>query len=156
MQNFKRILIPTDMSKLSLTAFDFVNNHPEFENAELYVLHVIEKVDLPVYYTVDLYWENMQKDIESRAKEKLNSVITKFFPDKINKIKEITIKGNAPERIVRFAKEEKIDLIIMATHGRSGLEKILIGSVAERVVRTSTIPVLTLKPEKISNSKKDK
>lgn len=152
MQNFKKILIPTDMSELSLTALEFVNTHSEFLNAEIYIIHVIEKVDFPVYYTVDLYWENMQKDVEDRAKEKLKTVIEKYFPERKDQIKRITVKGNPSDKIVELAKKEKIELIIMATHGRTGLEKILIGSVAERVVRNSPIPVLTLKPQKIINN----
>jgi universal stress protein A len=58
-------------------------------------------------------------------------------------------KGIAEEEIVKFAKEEDIDLIIMATHGRSGLSHVLMGSVAEKVIQQSPVPVLVVNPTKM-------
>ncbi len=63
-------------------------------------------------------------------------------------VKKILI-GDAASEIIRYAQEEKIDLIIMGTHGRKGLEKALFGSVAEKVVKNSPVPVLTINPYKV-------
>jgi nucleotide-binding universal stress UspA family protein len=69
----------------------------------------------------------------------------------IGDVIEVVRAGKAQTEILRFAKEEGIDLIVMATHGRTGLAHVFMGSVAERVVRTSRVPVLTVKPASFPN-----
>jgi len=65
-------------------------------------------------------------------------------------------RGFAYEEIMRFVDEEEIDLIVMATHGRTGLPHIIMGSVAERVVRHSPVPVLTIKPLKVQEQSRER
>jgi nucleotide-binding universal stress UspA family protein len=86
---------------------------------------------------------------QQRAEERAARELEDFVMNKVGsdvRLVPVVRSGSPPEAIKQFTEEEGIDLIVMATHGRTGLRHILMGSVAEKVVRISNIPVLTVKP----------
>ena len=75
----------------------------------------------------------------------MTEFVAKHFPD-VNATGKV-VSGDAAEAIVTLAQAEKADIIIMSTHGRQGLNRLLFGSVAEKVVKTSAVPVMTIRPQ---------
>jgi nucleotide-binding universal stress UspA family protein len=86
-------------------------------------------------------------ELEKNATRDLKEFVSKNFRG-IIKVETHLLRGNPHDELVRFAKEKRCDLIVMATHGRTGLAQV-VGSVAERVARHSTVPVLLIKPEQM-------
>jgi len=87
---------------------------------------------------------------EATALQQMTTIAGQFLSD-CGTVKKIVRFGDPSKEIVTFAQEEKMDLIIISTHGRTGLSHVLLGSVTERVVRHSLVPVLTVKPLSIQN-----
>ena len=145
----KRILIPVDFSTDSLKALAYARDFAKPFGAELCVLYVVE----PIYYATpaDMYATspNMamlideQRRIGSEQLARLDADLRK----KGERVRTVQKTGSAAQVIVDTAKSLKADLIIMGTHGRTGLAHILLGSVAEKVVRTAACPVLTVRRE---------
>jgi nucleotide-binding universal stress UspA family protein len=149
MTSIKKILIPTDFSSFSLTAFEYVKAQPDMNDATLFVLHVVnDPVLVAPYPNVDVNAETILRDSASRAEEELGRFLEKHFAGARTVIPAIR-RGEAAREINKFAAEEKVDLIVIATHGRTGIAHILMGSVAEKVVRYAHVPVLTVKPEEV-------
>jgi universal stress protein A len=126
----KKILITSDLSEFSLTALDHASSLGLLYAARLYILHVNEQG-------------------HKRSEEEAHIALERFVAAKVDpdiRITQVIRSGHPAEEIHRFAVEEGIDLIVMATHGRTGLRHVVLGSVAEKVVRHSPIPVLTIKP----------
>ena len=91
----------------------------------------------------------MESAIIEGAKKKLEEFKQTYFPEQTT-AKSSVVSGYASEEILNYAKLEHIDLIIMGTHGRKGIEKIMFGSVADRVIKTSPVPVLIVNPYKVN------
>lgn len=147
MFKIKNILLPTDFSKTSLTAADYAVELADEYKAKLHVLNVLEKTPpILAIRSLDLSREKIIDSIDADAKSQLEDCIKT-----IKKIKEVDIisdirKGIDYEEIIKYSKEKKIDVIVIATHGRTGLIHTLLGSVAEKVIRYSKIPVLVTTP----------
>lgn len=142
----KRILLPTDLSNSSLSAFKYAKSIAEKYGASIYVLHVLENIP-PVLaiHTLDLTVERVEKNMEENARRQLEKIVKENLKTK-NKVQIFIRKGVVGDEIIKFADEKKIDLIVMGTHGRTGIEYTLLGSIAEKVVRKAKCPVLTVKP----------
>lgn len=151
-----KILWPTDFSELSLRAASYARGFCEKFGAELHVIHVCQTLSAPELTTwgagvrpVAAYdaklalQENEVKELRFAA-EQLRRVIEEHFEDKKDFVCRV-LKGLAWEGICNYAQNAGIDLIIIGTHGRTGLSHMLIGSTAERVVRHASCPVLTIK-----------
>jgi nucleotide-binding universal stress UspA family protein len=149
-QDFRieNIIAPIDFSIYSKNAADYAISIAENFKAQVNFIHVIEKEIHPSFYASgvesifqidtglqDRVIQNMQGFLE----EQLNSDIKPRFMVK---------EGRAHREIVEYAKEEKADLIVISTHGLTGLEYLLLGSTTEKVVRWASCPVLTLKTNK--------
>jgi nucleotide-binding universal stress UspA family protein len=142
----KRILVPIDFSPNSIRALDYAIELGKPFKTRLSVLYVVE----PIYYAVpdftgspamgELLIEQM-----GTARAQLARLAGQYAKRRI-KLQALLETGTAYEAIVETAKQIKADLIAMATHGRTGVSHLLLGSVAERVVRTAPCPVLTLRP----------
>jgi len=144
MPEIKRILVPIDFSDTSNvaleTAIDFAHDY----NAELYVLHVYSDL-MPVLSmrTLELDEHSVEEIQRTEAMENIEEILSRFtFRVPVHKLIQ---KGVPSQEIVKVAGEIKADMIVIATHGRTGLSHVLIGSCAERVVRTSSCPVLTVR-----------
>src|SRR5215470_13514576 len=142
----ERILVPVDFSGVSLQALEYAIDFHKPLKAELVILHVIEQF----YYATpaDLYGPSinvgMLVDEQQRAGREQLARLAKQLTKRRIRCRTLLQTGTPYQAIVAAAKRVKADLIVMATHGRTGLSHILIGSTAERVVRTAPCPVLTM------------
>lgn len=146
MIDLKRILVPTDFSKFSQVALTYAAALAEKFNAELHLLHVVQNLAVMIPDSV-----NVMPPV-GPSLEQMTSAVTVAL-DRI--IKENHLEAFPAQKIVRegtpfyeitnYAKENNIDLIVMGTHGHSGLVHMLLGSVTEKVVRKSPCPVLTVR-----------
>jgi nucleotide-binding universal stress UspA family protein len=159
-QTFKRILCPVDLSSFSLDALKLAVTLAEFNDATLDVLHVIHNPFDEIYMSgitqtdpalIDAYANEPQKRAKiMRATEDHSEVLLKQFcheaiPGHI-KVRYHVRKGDPFENILDAAEDFLTDLIVLATHGRTGIKRLVIGNVAEKVVRHAPCPVLTVKP----------
>jgi len=145
MYDIKRILVPTDFSKISYTAFDYVKDLAERMNADIYLIFVLEKSP-PLFSakSLGLSEEEILAKMKIEAENKLSEAASFFKEDTtLNVIQEIRV-GTDYEEIVNYSKEINADIIIIATHGRTGVLHTLLGSVAEKVIRFSKCPVLVI------------
>jgi nucleotide-binding universal stress UspA family protein len=139
------MLVATDFSDFSAAALDYALSIAEVHHANVHVVHVVDEHAVKHLQLPDYKMSNSVDDavIEARSQMK------KFVLDNIDEftcVEEVILCGAPHEEIARFAKDYHCDLIVIATHGRTGLAHVLVGSIAEKVVRSSTVPVLTIKP----------
>lgn len=146
MINLKKILITTDLSEHSVAAFDHGFSLGLLYASKVYVLHVVESSS-PLFRIHGLELGTHTEGLydEETAAARLDQFITRHVGTE-RKVVPVIRSGVPEVEIIRFAEDEGIDLIVLATHGWTGLRHILMGSVAEKVVRGSTVPVLTVKP----------
>jgi nucleotide-binding universal stress UspA family protein len=147
MIHFRQILVPTDFSATSDLALDYAREVAQRFGASLHLVHVLE--DPFVYGPLGSQaflaeTEGVRKSILDDAKARLARRITRRDGDVVAASAEV-ICGRGAEAIVMHARNLGIDLIVMGTHGRTGLAHLLIGSVAERVFRTAPCPVMTVR-----------
>jgi universal stress protein A len=147
MIKIRRILFPTDFSQNANAALVYAQHLAEQNEAELHVLHVIEDVGyllpIPEFGVPSLM--NFE-ETRAAAEKSLNRVVNAEWA-KAHKVVRDLRKGSPFLEIIRHAQEKNVDLIVMSTHGRTGLAHLILGSVAENVVRKSSCPVLTVHPE---------
>jgi len=144
---FKKILFCTDFSENSHYAFTYALNLARTYKTKLLILHVTPEPVHPEQLSIYLPPERLEELKRSQKKE-LNEQLQKNYLEKMERFKDyqVMIKTGEPFiEIIRTSKKEKADLIVMGTHGRTGLDHILFGSTAEKVVRKSTSPVLTVR-----------
>ncbi len=144
-----KILVPLDFSEFGKEALEIAQHWAENFKATLHLLHVIDLKDL---YSLDP--QNMETSIilENTLREKAAQELKKYSQSlKVPCETEIRL-GSPIEEITDCVQEKNIDLILIPTHGRSGLKHILLGSVAEKVVRHSLCPVLTFRPQKFNKN----
>ncbi len=147
MINLKRILLPTDFSENSGVAVSYACALAEQFGAELHILHVMQDLVTMIPEPGMAFPPpgDYLMELKKSAEENLAKI-----PDPAwaagKKIVRVTRQGTPFLEIIRYAKECDSDLIVLGTHGRSGLAHVLMGSVAERVVRKSPCPVLTVRP----------
>lgn len=146
--NIEKILFPTDFSEGASHALPYAVDLARHYNANLYILHVIYDIaratdsHIPHISADELY-----KGIAEWAQEQIGKCCTEDVRG-LKDVKRIILKGIPYEEIIRFAETEKIDIIVIGTYGRVGLERFLFGSTAERVVRRGPCPVLTVRVPK--------
>ncbi|MBP7746174.1 MAG: universal stress protein [Phycisphaerae bacterium] len=143
----KRILWPTDFSALSLHGARYARAFRESFNAELHVIHVIPPpltADLAVTLPTEVPVTFSDQELIEACRARLASVVPEQFGSDPPVVSDI-IFGNAWHGICKYAESAQIDLIIVATHGRTGLRHVLIGSTAERIVQHAPCPVLVVK-----------
>jgi len=138
----KKILYATDLSEASLKALDMAEDLALKNNSSVVVLTVIPEETLWEGYYVPELTDLMNK-LLSETDQKLREFIKNRF--KGLSVEKVIARGIPYEEIVRIASEKKVDLIIMGSHGRTGLGHVLLGSVAMRVLRRASQPVLIVK-----------
>jgi nucleotide-binding universal stress UspA family protein len=138
----ERILFPTDFSECSRSILDYVTSFVKANKGKLYLLHVIEFENLPRVAEA----AKPEAPDPKRLKEAQDELETLVPKSEGVPVECMVRQGHPFNEIIRVAEKIGADIIVMATHGRTGFEQILIGSVAEKVVRHSTCPVLTVKP----------
>jgi universal stress protein A len=144
--DIRRILAPTDFSDYSRQVLRSALELAQAFDAKLLLLHVVELPSFPVEGLVpSSLGSNLLDDLERQASNELAGVLPEAQGGEADVGRRVII-GTPYRKIVEVAEREKSDLIVMATHGRTGLSHLVMGSVAERVVRTATCPVLTIRP----------
>jgi len=144
-----RILVPTDFSDYSSPALKYGCAIAARFDSELHLLHVVPDPAMLVPEAAAFSVESMQAQtdaLKQEAQNSLTSLPADGWSDGKPIVREVRI-GAAFLEIIDYAREKDIDLIVIGTHGRSGLMHVLMGSVAERIVRKAPCPVLTVKPE---------
>lgn len=145
MKSFSTILFATDFSEGSDNAFDYALSLARQYSARLVLIHVInEPVDLRGFYVPHISFENLEKEIEDGARKMMEQFCSKHLKGFENFEQSVT-SGVPAEEIVKKADACGAELIIMGTHGRKGMDHLLFGSTAERVVRTASCPVMTVR-----------
>ncbi len=155
MKKIKKILAPTDLSELSRAGVRYALELAASEAAEVTLYHVVPFNEAIPYYGVDDGFMATTKlpttgEIVEERRKLLAKFLQKNFADLVAKVKvhqEVTV-GTPYQKIVDDAAAENADMIVMSTHGRTGLLHAFIGSVTERVVRLAACPVLTVRPRK--------
>lgn len=145
---YRRILWPTDFSPVAEAALPYAVDLAARDGAELVLLHVLTPAASYAVAEVpgDL-WVQIQKRNWAAAREQLRSLAKRVKSPKV-RAHTMVVEGVATEQILRVAKRLRCNLIVLATHGRTGLGHVFIGSVAENVVRRASCPVLTIRPPK--------
>ena len=147
--SWNTILVPHDFSASANHAAAIARDEAKLHGARLLLLHVI---DLPTAIKPDTVIVpdatgapvNVRDYAISSAEAHLQDIVARLAKDGVTATPFIRV-GNPIDEINQFVDEEKVSLIVMGTHGRTGLQHLLVGSVAERVVRTATCPVLTVR-----------
>jgi nucleotide-binding universal stress UspA family protein len=145
-----RILAPTDFSKHSEAAVRTACELAHRLGAELHLLHVLSDVVVPAGpdpMLISSMPPEYYREVESQARQTLDSLCPGDWPLPSKVVTEVRW-GDAVDEIHAYASEKAIDLIVVATHGRTGLAHVLLGSVAERIVREAPCPVLTIRDKK--------
>ena len=143
--NIKKVLVPIDFSDYSKSALKYAVNFAKSFNAEIILVYVVEPIIYPPDFSMgQIAMPSINAEWDNRAKEELQKLAKSEFTSAGN-VKTVIKTGKPFVEIIETAKEENVDLIIIATHGHSGVEHILFGSTAEKVVRKAPCPVLTLR-----------
>ena len=139
----QRILVPTDFSDESRAALAYGAALAETFSASLHLLHVLEAIVAPEAVPVQYESRQLEAAVEATAWEELRGLLA---GDEYARLQAtLAIEWGTPvSEIIRYAKEQEIDLIVMGTHGRGGLKRLILGSVAESAVRGAPCPVLTI------------
>jgi nucleotide-binding universal stress UspA family protein len=145
MELIKKILVPIDFSDYSKNALRYAAQFAKTLNAKLFLVYVIEPIIYPSDFSMgQVAIPSAEMDLTKRAEEELD-LLARNLIDPGLKVERMIKTGKPFVEINEIAKEEDIDLIIMATHGHTGVEHLLFGSTAEKVVRKAPCPVLTLR-----------
>ncbi|MCX6356511.1 MAG: universal stress protein [Candidatus Aureabacteria bacterium] len=141
----RKILCPTDFSDFSLYALKYAISFAETYRAELYLLHVVDLfLHDPAYFAPYVPDRSIFAGYEQDAKKRLAEIAEKHVPKGVP-TETILREGRAFVEIVRCAREKQVEMIVIATHGRTGLSHAMFGSTAEKVIRKAPCPVLSVK-----------
>jgi len=143
---FKKILCPVDFSQFTQEVINYAVDLAKKYGAELHVMHVVPNMTYFTPYESFLTPENLVA-IERNIQDEVENDFAKLLKDQNVPTKKVIRTGVPFVEIIDYAKSESIDLIVMGTHGRGSIEHILIGNVAEKVVRKSPCPVMTIRPK---------
>ena len=141
----KRILVPIDFSEHSKNALKYAIPFAQQFKASIYLIYVVEPTIYPADFSFgQIGFPNVEEELRTRGSEELGHLIKNEIAGKVASSKVVRT-GKPFYEIIQYASEESIDLIIIATHGHTGMEHILFGSTAEKVVRKAPCPVLVVR-----------
>lgn len=146
MTSIKKILVAVDLSPQSSNVADYAVCLAKSLDADIIAVYIAPSLGHYVGFHVPTSSiENFVGEVVNGAEKSMDDFVQEKFQG--IRAEGKVISGYAAEEIINQAKENNADLIVMGTHGRAGLDRILFGSVAEKVVKTSNIPVLTVRPD---------
>lgn len=146
MLQINKILYPCDLTENSPKIIKYVLSFAEKYESEIHILHVVrDLLQWGELYVPYFSLEFDQKRILESGREALNRICDNHFKTSTRYTKEV-VSGDAAAMILEIIASRKIDMVIMGTHGRKGLEHTIFGSVAEVVVKRSPVPVMTINP----------
>ena len=149
---YKKVLFCTDFSENSDYAFDFALGITKRKEGLLYILHVIPGNPHLAFAEKYITREDLEKIQKGIIEEDLEIKYKEHYVKKMQKgmkFEIVTKIGREYEEIIKFAEREEVDLIVLGTHGRTGLEHVFSGSVAEKVIRHSPSPVFVIPSRKM-------
>ena len=142
----RSILHPSDFSGASRAAFRKAIEMARSSRAELLIAHVLSPI-VPVpgdgYVSPQMY-DQLASSSRAWAQKRLDAAVAAARKARV-RVRGFLLEGAPSEEIVRFARARRVEIIVLGTHGRKGLAKLFVGSVAERVVAAATCPVLTVR-----------
>ena len=146
MRPIRRILHPSDFSRASRAAFARAVDLARTNRAELTIVHVMSVVvpGMGEEYLSPAVYDEIQRSMAAGAKKHLDALVAKARRAGI-RARALLLEGVAYERIIRAARTQRADVVVMGTHGRTGVARLFLGSVAERVVTLSPCPVMTVR-----------
>jgi nucleotide-binding universal stress UspA family protein len=148
MKEFNRILFPVDLSESADKIVPYVHTVAKKFDSQIHILFAARVFDhFTSIYVPHPSINKFEKELIEGAEKRLYEFKDEHFREFSNS-KTAVVAGDPSEEIINYIQEHKIDLVIMGTHGRKGMDKIIFGSVAERVVKTSPVPVLVVNPYK--------
>jgi len=143
--SIKKVSVPVDFSDYSKSSLRYAVNFAKHFNADICLVYVVEPMVYPPDFSMgQIAIPSVDIEMDKRAAEELSNLAKKEIPPEV-KSKTIVKTGKPFVEIIETAAEENVDLIIIATHGHTGIEHVLFGSTAEKVVRKAPCPVLTLR-----------
>lgn len=145
MITLNQILVPTDFSETSDAAAKYARALAQAFNADVHLMHVLENPYVSYDPLSLMPPDNFFEELEARTRDRLMRLLTDWEPLHPH-VDVVTTRGSAFLEIIRYAKEHCIDLIVLGTHGRGPIAHMLMGSVAEKIVRKAPCPVLTVRP----------
>ena len=145
MITLQKVLVPTDFSDLSQRALEFALSLADRFRAKLYLMHVWELPMTGSLLPPEPYPESVLTEEQTAGEEHLTKVTNELKASGFD-VEPVFVFGKPYMEIVKAAADLDIDLIVLASHGRSGVSHLLLGSVAEKVVRLAPCPVFTVKP----------
>ncbi len=152
MQEVKKILFPTDLSEISPRLVKYVFSIAQKFDAELHILFVARMLDyFASIYVTKAAITGFHDEVMHGADKKLKEFAKKHFKE-CSKCVTKVVQGDAGEEIIKYTTENDINMIMMGTHGRKGLDRIRFGSVAGMVVRNAPVPVMIMNPYLIPDS----
>ncbi|MEW6333528.1 MAG: universal stress protein [Thermodesulfobacteriota bacterium] len=143
---YKKVLFCTDFSENSDSAFGYAFGVAKRDEGVLYLFHVIPSIPNQYYSALYSNRENFKK-IEAAIREDLDQRYRNQYLSQIRdrtQVRIVTATGREDEEILKFARKEQIDMIVMGTRGRTGITHAVFGSVAEKVIRRSPVPVFVI------------
>lgn len=137
----RTILFATDGSaaseKAKAEAFDVARQYDA-------TLHVVSVVDLAVSVPAEVDYGEIADDYRAYAQEAVNDVASEAADAGVTQVETAVLTGRIPEKLRTYISDNDVDMLVVGTHGRSGVSRVLLGSVAEKLLRTATIPVLAV------------
>lgn len=148
MPNIKKILCAVDLSEHSHMVADYAITLAKALGAEITVLYTAPSLSQYVgFHVPPSSIESFVGEIVTGAEKSMDEFIAETFTDPEVKVKGVILSGYAAQEIIGYATAHNIDIIVMGTHGRTGIDRILFGSVAEKVVKAASMPVVTVRPK---------
>jgi nucleotide-binding universal stress UspA family protein len=148
MKKFKKILFPIDFSEVSPEIVPYVISMADKLNAEVHIIFVVRLLEnYRSIFVSHVAVENFEMEIVLGAETKMDEFVEEFFKSIIRPKTKILI-GDIVEEIIKYIKAKGIDLVIIGTHGRKGMDRIILGSIADRVIKSAPVPVLSVNPYK--------
>jgi nucleotide-binding universal stress UspA family protein len=148
MKEFRRILFPVDLSESSDKIVPYVQAVAERFGSRIHILFAARVFDhFTSIYVPHPSINKFEKELIDGAEKRLYEFVDEHFKEFPHN-KTAVVAGDPSEEILNYIKAHEIDLVIMGTHGRKGMDKIIFGSVAERVVKSAPVPVMVVNPHK--------
>ncbi|MCD4821283.1 MAG: universal stress protein [Methanococcoides sp.] len=142
---YKKVMVATDGSEQNKKAISYGIEFAKLSGAKLYVVYVVDTAAF-ASIPMDAGWEMMYELLETEGKDASNQVVELGEAQGLE-IESAVLEGHPSNEIIEFAEGNNIDMIVIGTLGKSGIDRFLLGSVAEKVTRNSKVPVLVVRGE---------
>jgi nucleotide-binding universal stress UspA family protein len=149
---FKKVLFPVDLSEISTKLVGYAQVMLKSFSAELHLINVMRNT-LNTTPSLEYAGDDLDRifaSMRQEAKADLDKFAAENFAD-LGQTTTAQLTGNPSDEILEYIEAQGIDLVVMGTHGRRGLDKVMFGSVAQRIVQMSTVPVLTVNPYRVKD-----